>query len=146
MIAVAAGVLVVGFFLFGDTATSMFKSSAQGDSVSPQQNATERFTVQDRIVGTGAEATPGKTVSVHYVGVLEDGTQFDSSVARGTPFSFRLGAGEVIAGWDQGVAGMKVGGRRILIIPPELGYGSQARGPIPANATLIFEVELLGVE
>ncbi|MFA5954413.1 MAG: FKBP-type peptidyl-prolyl cis-trans isomerase [Patescibacteria group bacterium] len=96
--------------------------------------------------GTGSEAVKGSTVSVHYTGWLTDGTKFDSSVDRGTPFSFVLGAGQVIAGWDQGVLGMKVGEKRRLTIAPELGYGAQGVGPIPANATLVFEVELLGVK
>ena len=105
-------------------------------------------------VGTGAEAVAGKSVSVHYTGWLYDaaapenkGKKFDSSRDRGDPFQFPLGAGRVIAGWDQGVAGMKVGGSRTLIIPPELGYGAQgAGGVIPPNATLVFDVELLGVK
>ncbi len=102
--------------------------------------------VEDVKVGTGDEAVANKKVTVHYTGTLTDGTKFDSSVDRGTPFTFTLGAGEVIQGWDQGVAGMKVGGKRKLTIPPSLGYGSQANGPIPANSTLIFDVELLKVE
>jgi FKBP-type peptidyl-prolyl cis-trans isomerase len=102
--------------------------------------------ITDTIEGTGAEAVAGKTVDVHYVGKLADGKKFDSSRDRGRPFSFPLGAGRVIAGWDQGVAGMKVGGVRELVIPPELGYGaSGAGGVIPPNATLHFEVELLKV-
>ena len=97
--------------------------------------------------GEGAEATSGGNVTVHYTGWLENGTKFDSSLDRQEPFTFRLGAGEVIEGWDQGVAGMKVGGKRKLTIPPDLGYGSEgAGGAIPPGATLIFEVELLGVE
>jgi FKBP-type peptidyl-prolyl cis-trans isomerase len=97
-------------------------------------------------VGTGTEATAGKKVSVHYTGWLTDGKKFDSSKDRGQPFQFRLGAGEVIRGWDQGVAGMKIGGKRKLTIPPDLGYGARgAGGVIPPNATLVFEVELLGV-
>ncbi|HEY6736220.1 MAG TPA: FKBP-type peptidyl-prolyl cis-trans isomerase [Candidatus Saccharimonadia bacterium] len=100
----------------------------------------------DEVVGTGAEAKAGQTVTVNYVGTLTDGTKFDSSYDRNQPFSFKLGAGEVIQGWDQGVAGMKVGGKRKLVIPPSLGYGAQANGKIPANSTLVFEVELLDVK
>lgn len=101
---------------------------------------------EDIVVGAGAEAVAGNKVSVHYTGTLTDGTKFDSSVDRGQPFSFNLGSGEVIKGWDQGVAGMKVGGKRKLTIPPELGYGAQGSGTIPPNATLIFTVELLEVK
>jgi FKBP-type peptidyl-prolyl cis-trans isomerase FkpA len=107
----------------------------------------------DKVPGTGAEAEAGKTVRVHYTGWLHDenandqrGRKFDSSKDRGQPFHFRLGGGEVIRGWDEGVAGMKVGGTRVLTIPPELGYGARgAGGVIPPNATLVFEVELLAV-
>ncbi|MEZ4452611.1 MAG: FKBP-type peptidyl-prolyl cis-trans isomerase [Nannocystaceae bacterium] len=96
--------------------------------------------------GTGAEARPGQSVTVHYVGTLVDGKKFDSSRDRGRGFTFQLGAGQVIEGWDRGVAGMKVGGLRKLTIPPEMGYGRRGYPPvIPANATLIFEVELLSV-
>jgi len=105
----------------------------------------EKLVIKDIVVGTGAEATSGKTVSVHYVGTLEDGTKFDSSHDRGQPFGFTVGAGEVIQGWDLGVVGMKVGGKRNLTIPPELGYGENGIGPIPGNATLKFIVELLAV-
>jgi FKBP-type peptidyl-prolyl cis-trans isomerase len=94
--------------------------------------------------GTGAEAVAGQTVSVHYVGTLTDGSKFDSSRDRGSPFTFRLGAGEVIRGWDQGVAGMKPGGLRKLTIPHELAYGDRGYPPvIPPRATLVFEVELI---
>ncbi|HEX6898421.1 MAG TPA: FKBP-type peptidyl-prolyl cis-trans isomerase [Thermoanaerobaculia bacterium] len=100
----------------------------------------------DLQTGEGDEARAGKTVDVHYTGWLENGTKFDSSLDRGRPFSFSLGAGQVIRGWDEGVAGMKVGGKRRLTIPANLGYGARgAGGVIPPNATLIFEVELLGV-
>ncbi|WP_169978620.1 FKBP-type peptidyl-prolyl cis-trans isomerase [Tautonia rosea] len=103
--------------------------------------------IEDLTPGTGPEAKAGQTVSVHYVGTLEDGTKFDSSRDRGQPFAFGLGAGQVIRGWDVGVAGMKVGGLRKLTIPPEEGYGARgAGGVIPPNATLIFEVELLGIK
>jgi FKBP-type peptidyl-prolyl cis-trans isomerase len=100
----------------------------------------------DQVVGTGEVAVAGKTVNVHYTGWLENGKKFDSSVDRGQPFSFPLGGGRVIKGWDEGVQGMKVGGKRKLTIPSDLGYGSRgAGGVIPPNATLIFDVELLGM-
>ena len=102
---------------------------------------------KDVTVGSGTEAKEGDTVSVHYTGWLTDGTKFDSSVDRGQTFSFTLGQGGVIAGWDEGVVGMKEGGKRILVIPSNLGYGPNgASGVIPPNATLIFEVELLDVQ
>ena len=101
----------------------------------------------DIVVGTGATAAPGSTVKVHYSGFLTNGVKFDSSRDRGEPFSFPLGAGQVIKGWDQGIAGMKVGGQRQLRIPPQLGYGAEGAGrTIPPNATLVFDVELLGID
>ena len=109
--------------------------------------------IEDTVVGSGAEARAGQNVRVHYTGWLHDpaaanarGRKFDSSKDRGQPFSFGLGRGEVIRGWDEGVQGMKVGGTRVLTIPPELGYGARgAGGVIPPNATLVFEVDLLAV-
>ncbi|MFC3147216.1 FKBP-type peptidyl-prolyl cis-trans isomerase [Piscinibacterium candidicorallinum] len=106
--------------------------------------------IEDVVVGNGAEAVPGTRVTVHYTGWLlengQRGKKFDSSVDRGQPFQFPLGAGRVIRGWDEGVAGMKVGGKRVLTIPAALGYGERgAGGVIPPGATLVFEVELLGV-
>lgn len=103
--------------------------------------------IEDLAVGTGKEATKGANVEVHYTGWLTDGTKFDSSHDRNRPFSFPLGGGRVIKGWDEGVAGMKVGGKRKLTIPPQMGYGARgAAGVIPPNATLVFEVELLDVK
>jgi FKBP-type peptidyl-prolyl cis-trans isomerase FkpA len=103
------------------------------------------LTVEDVTVGTGATAVAGDTVTVHYVGTFLDGRLFDSSVARNQPFTFRLGVGAVIAGFDQGVTGMRVGGKRRLTIPPNLAYGSQGRDTIPPNTTLRFEIDLLSI-
>jgi FKBP-type peptidyl-prolyl cis-trans isomerase FkpA len=126
--------------------------AACGSPASPSQNLNVAFSATDLTVGTGTTATAGRTVSVNYTGWLYDaskpdnkGTQFDTSFGRG-PFTFVLGAGNVIAGWDQGVAGMKIGGKRRLVIPPSLGYGSTGAGPIPPNATLVFDVELTLVQ
>ena len=118
-----------------------------------QSNITELIKTDDA-AGSGSEAVSGRRVTVHYTGWLYDqstadhkGKKFDSSRDRGEPFTFRLGAGEVIRGWDEGVAGMKVGGRRTLTIPPDFGYGARgAGGAIPPNATLLFDVELLDVK
>jgi FKBP-type peptidyl-prolyl cis-trans isomerase len=108
--------------------------------------STDQLQIEELQAGTGDTAEAGQQVSVHYTGWLTDGSKFDSSVDRGTPFSFVLGAGMVIKGWDQGVQGMQVGGKRKLTIPPALGYGERGfPGAIPPNSTLIFEVELLGV-
>lgn len=102
--------------------------------------------IYDIQVGTGTEAVAGKNVVTHYVGVLSNGKKFDSSIDRNMPFEFPLGGGRVIKGWDLGILGMKVGGIRRLVVSPELGYGAQPIGPIPANSTLIFEVQLLEVK
>lgn len=134
-----------------ETTATVTPSSAPAKTESATMNELVKTDVK---VGDGAEATPGKIVSVHYTGWLYDpnaadkhGTKFDSSRDRGQPFEFPLGGGRVIQGWDQGVAGMKVGGQRTLTIPANLGYGARgAGGVIPPNATLIFDVELLGVQ
>ncbi|MGD9891645.1 MAG: FKBP-type peptidyl-prolyl cis-trans isomerase [Dehalococcoidia bacterium] len=117
--------------------------TTQGDVVTTPSG----LQYEDIKVGDGAQPQAGQTVSVHYTGTLTDGTKFDSSRDRGQPFSFRLGTGEVIKGWDEGLSTMKVGGQRKLTIPPDLGYGARgAGGVIPPNATLIFDVELLDVK
>ena len=114
-------------------------------AAAPAATAIHGFIIKDVKIGKGAKAVPGDTVTVNYTGWLTDGTKFDSSLDHHKPFDFKLGAGMVIPGWDKGVAGMKVGGKRKLTIPPELGYGAAGMGIIPPNATLIFDVELLKV-
>lgn len=131
------------------TPTSTIESTVEPSATASAKPMTQvdKLIIQDERIGTGAEAAIGKKVTVNYVGTLTDGTKFDSSYDGGTPFSFTLGAGEVIAGWDQGVLGMKIGGKRKLTIPSSLGYGPQGiPGVIPGGATLVFEVELLKVE
>jgi len=135
------------------TAATSASTPAEGTAAgaAPSAHAAPAFQKIDSVQGTGAEATTGKTAVVHYTGWLFDpnaqnqrGDEFDSSQGR-SPFSFPLGAGQVIQGWDVGVQGMKVGGKRTLIVPAEMGYGAGGAGPIPPNATLIFDVELLEV-
>ncbi len=114
-----------------------------GDQSTPSDSG--QLKVEDLVVGTGATVVSGDTVTVNYVGTLTNGTKFDSSFDHGQPFTFRVGAGQVIAGWDQGLVGMRVGGKRRLTIPPSLGYGSRQNGPIPPNATLLFEIDLVSI-
>lgn len=144
----AAAALVIA--TFGCDATLVENENESPTAPAPPSGVTQ-LQIVDLRAGTGLEAAIGRTVFVHYIGWLYDssktdnkGAQFDTSLNRG-PFSFTLGAGQVIRGWDQGVAGMRVGGIRRLIIPPSLGYGSSPNGPIPANSTLVFDVELLDV-
>lgn len=134
-------------------------SPAAGASASPAASATpggisldnptttpSGLKYEDNVVGTGASPQSGQRVTVHYTGTFVDGTKFDSSVDRGQPFTFVIGMGNVIKGWDEGVATMKVGGKRVLYIPSALAYGTRGQGPIPPNTDLVFEVELLGIE
>lgn len=139
----------LGLLVLAALAAACTPSSAAGGSGGGQQVTTPSgLKYTDQTVGSGPEAKTGQTAVVHYTGWLTDGTKFDSSKDRGQPFSFPLGQGRVIKGWDEGVVGMKVGGKRELIIPPELGYGARGTpgGPIPPNAILKFEVELLDLK
>lgn len=148
-IVIALALVVVGIFFLFPGLTPFGKSAVPTTN---QPSATmpnsDQLQVTDEVVGTGTTAQAGDTVTVNYVGTLTDGTQFDASANHGNQgFTFKLGAGQVIPGWDQGIAGMKVGGKRKLVIPPSLAYGNQAIGNIiPANSTLVFEVELLNVQ
>jgi FKBP-type peptidyl-prolyl cis-trans isomerase len=146
---VIAGIVVIALIIGGVIVFGSNQDNSSSTNASPAPSAASdngQLQSTDETVGTGAQAVAGKKVTVNYSGTLTNGTKFDSSYDRNQPFSFTLGAGEVIKGWDQGVAGMKVGGKRKLVIPASLGYGAQANGSIPANSTLVFEVELLGVE
>lgn len=154
LVVIAVLFLFPGLSPFGTSAKSQSQTAAaaqtgQSATTSASANLPTTLQVQDEVVGTGAEAKTGDTVTVNYVGALPDGTIFDASANHpetANGLTFTLGAGDVISGWDQGVAGMKVGGKRILVIPPSLAYGSQGVGDvIPPNSTLIFEVELVGV-
>lgn len=147
----AAAIVALGAALFFTLSNPFSPHGA--DAMASTGTTTKELVMTDVSVGSGAEAVPHKTVTVHYTGWLQDlskpdhhGTQFDSSRTNGEPFEFVLGAGMVIKGWDQGVAGMKVGGKRTLVIPPDMGYGARGvPGVIPPDSTLIFDVELLGV-
>jgi FKBP-type peptidyl-prolyl cis-trans isomerase FkpA len=148
-IAVAVSLAVLAlFFVVGNPFTIQnalsSAGSPQGAATTGSLNQVTQLVVQDEVVGTGAAATTGSKVKVNYTGKLQDGTVFDTSVGR-DPIEFTLGAGQVIPGWEQGLQGMKVGGKRILIIPSDLAYGAAGNGPIPPNAPLVFEVELVGV-
>ena len=141
-IAVVIAVFVVGFFfVFSQTLISIFNSKS--NNIMSQES---QLLAKDEVIGMGEIATVGSRVVVHYTGKFADGNVFDSSVSRNEPFQFVLGSGQVIKGWDDGIVGMRVGGKRLLQIPPELGYGANDYGPIPGGSTLYFEVELLKVE
>jgi FKBP-type peptidyl-prolyl cis-trans isomerase len=116
-----------------------------GDSGTSGTPVNGTLVVEDLVVGTGATAVAGDTVSVNYLGTFTNGTKFDASADHGGPYSFRLGTGAVIPGFDQGITGMKVGGKRRLTIPPNLAYGSTGSGPIPPNTTIVFEVDLVSI-
>ena len=142
--------LVVGFFWFLFNASPSTGTASISDNIKTEEKKEEpkpELKIETMEQGQGQEVKSGDTISVHYTGYLVDGTKFDSSVDRGTPFEFKIGIGQVIKGWEQGIIGMKVGEKRKLTIPPELGYGSSGVGKvIPPNATLIFDVELLEIK
>jgi len=142
-IAVFAGIALVAFLLYGNSFMNLF--NLEGGQASQQALIESGVVIRDNVVGTGAEAKAGNALTVHYIGTLTSGKVFDSSIDRGVPFSFTLGAGQVIRGWDEGLMGMKEGGRRTLVIAPDYGYGPNGVGPIPANSVLIFEVELIKI-
>lgn len=136
---------IVGLLLMSIGRPTMAQGEQAGSN--PEVTTESGLKYVDVVAGTGREAVSGNLVTVHYTGWLTNGTKFDSSVDRRDPFSFPIGSGKVIKGWDEGVAGMKIGGKRKLTIPPQLGYGSRgAGGVIPPNATLVFDVELLEVK
>ena len=143
-IAVFAGLAFLGYLLFTGPIMKLFNPPSAGnlDSRAPQTG----LVTEEIITGDGLMAEQGDTLTVHYVGTLSDGKVFDSSLDRNAPFSFTLGVGQVIRGWDDGLKGMRVGGKRRLIIAPDYGYGSAGVGAIPPNSILFFEVELLGVQ
>lgn len=151
-IAVTVVVLVAAYFMgarfftnFSSNPSTISDQAINNNMDQNTQNTKNNLVVKDIVVGTGAEAQAGDLVSVHYTGKFANGTTFDSSIG-GQPFEFTLGAGRVIKGWDQGVVGMKVGGKRTLTIPPELAYGPNDYQQIPGGSTLYFDIELIGVK
>lgn len=143
-IAVSLSLAFLTYLLFTAPLMNLF-NPPPADNLDTQAPQTG-FVIQEIIVGEGALAEPGDILTVHYIGTLSDGRVFDSSLEKNLPFSFTLGTGQVIRGWDEGLSGMRVGGKRLLIIAPDYGYGEFGVGIIPPNSTLIFEIELLDVE
>jgi FKBP-type peptidyl-prolyl cis-trans isomerase len=139
--AIVGVVVVLLFFVFGNPFTAI----EQGLPANAVGSMGGQLLVQDTLLGTGEEAQIGSIITMHYTGMFEDGTVFDSSVG-GQPYRFVLGGGQVVPGLDQGLQGMRAGGKRLIIIPPELAYGAQGYGPIPGNTTIVFDIELLSVQ
>src|SRR3984957_9325274 len=148
IVSVIIGILVLfvfAYFIFGFNGTSDTTASVPPTSQPQAQNA-EKLQIIDEKIGSGSAVKKGDSVEINYVGTLANGTKFDASADHGGPFTTQIGVGQVIKGWDEGIIGMKVGGKRKLTIPPSLGYGDQAEGSIPANSTLIFQVEVVGIK
>jgi peptidylprolyl isomerase len=155
LLTVVVGIAALGvfsYFIFGfypgtpDTSTANKSIEGAADTNSNTAPQATELKIEDIKKGEGPEVKSGDTVEIHYKGTLTNGKKFDSSYDRGTPFETKIGVGQVIEGWDKGVVGMQVGGKRKLTIPPSMGYGDRAAGEIPPNSTLIFEVELLGIK
>lgn len=156
---IVIAILGAGIWLFmrkGSESPSLYDKDSASITATPSsslsagqvQRLSDGLQIQDIVIGQGQAAKAGDTIAVHYVGTLANGTKFDSSYDHGQPFAFQLGGSQVIKGWDEGVQGMKIGGKRKLVIPPALGYGNRniGNGLIPSNSTLIFEVELLAIQ
>jgi len=141
-----AAAVVSGAVVVSDSDNDRAAQTAALLEATDNRGNLNRMVIDDIKIGEGAEVKEGDVVSVHYAGRLQDGTEFDNSKKRGAPFEFQVGGGQVIKGWEEGLLGMKVGGERILVIPPEKAYGDQGIGPIPGGATLIFSIELLEIK
>ncbi|HUQ85870.1 MAG TPA: FKBP-type peptidyl-prolyl cis-trans isomerase [Candidatus Limnocylindrales bacterium] len=157
LIMIVIGIIFLGTVLFfslrvsskpniGTSNTSTPETANTADAPQVEVKIPDNLKIDDSVEGTGPAVKSGDTITIHYAGRLEDGTPFDSSYDRGEPFTTQIGVGQVIKGWDLGVVGMKVGGKRKLTIPPDLGYGDQDQGKIPPNSTLIFDVELMEIK
>lgn len=146
VIIAGAVVIVSALFIFKVIPFSLPAKQAVPVTETTGTKSSEELKIEESEVGTGEEVKKGDTILIHYTGTLSDGTKFDSSYDRGEPFETQIGVGAVIQGWDEGVVGMKTGGKRKLIIPPSLGYGDRQMGSIPANSTLIFDVELIEIK
>lgn len=144
-VAVFAGLALMAYLFFSDPLMRLFNPQANNNQ-NTQMELETGFKTQEVSAGQGEIAEAGDELTVHYIGRLPSGKVFDSSLDRNTPITFTLGAGQVIRGWDEGLKGMRVGGKRVITIAPDYGYGNQPVGAIPANSTLIFEVELVGIE
>jgi FKBP-type peptidyl-prolyl cis-trans isomerase len=137
--------LVSGAVVVSEAGNDRVVQAAALREATDNKGKLNRMVIDDIKIGAGAEVKNGDTVSVHYAGRLQDGTEFDNSKKRGAPLQFKVGGGQVIKGWEEGLVGMQVGGERILVIPPEMAYGDQGIGPIPGGATLIFSLELVAI-